>query len=111
MTYDFWFMDTPFVCNIGALSEIQRVRRKELTRKVKDSRLSVRELKDGYAFRFKADSEMIQEAAEFIVYERICCPFFNFELSVEQDTNRLWLALRGQTGIKDFIRSEFDLEE
>ncbi len=72
---------------------------------------SVKELGDGYAFRFKAESQLILEAAEFIVYERLCCPFFDFELAIEQDSNRLWLRLRGQEGIKEFIRSEFKISE
>jgi transposase len=104
-------MDTPFVCNINALSETQRKRYREITENLHDSRQSVKELNDGYAFRFKAESQMILEAAEFIVYERLCCPFFNFELAVEQDTNRLWLRLRGQEGIKEFIRFEFKIIE
>lgn len=104
-------MDVPFICNINALSETQRTRYKELTAKLNDSRQSVKELGDGYAFRFKAEADLILEAAEFIVYERLCCPFFDFELAVEQDTNRLWLRLRGQEGIKEFIRSEFNIIE
>jgi hypothetical protein len=104
-------MDTPFICNINALSETQRERYKELTHKLNGSRQAVKELSDGYAFRFKADSLLIQDAAEFIVYERLCCSFFNFELAIEADTNRLRLNLRGQKGIKEFIRAEFDLDE
>jgi hypothetical protein len=104
-------MDTPFVCNMNALNETQRERYKELTQNLNQSRQSVKELTDGYAFRFKAESQMILDTAEFIVYERLCCPFFNFELTVEADTNRLWLNLRGQNGIKEFIRYEFNIEE
>lgn len=104
-------MDTPFACNMNALDASQRERYKELTRKLNDSRQSIKELSDGYAFRFKAESQLILETAEFIVYERLCCPFFDFELAVEQDSNRLWLRLRGQDGIKEFIRAEFRFEE
>lgn len=93
-------MDIPFVCNINALTEPQRNRYREIIAKLNVSRQSVKELSDGYAFRFRAEAELIMEAAEFIVYERLCCPFFDFELAVEQDTNRLWLRLRGQEGIK-----------
>jgi hypothetical protein len=96
---------------MNALNETQRERYKELTQNLNQSRQSVKELTDGYAFRFKAESQMILDTAEFIVYERLCCPFFNFELTVEADTNRLWLNLRGQNGIKEFIRYEFNIEE
>ena len=104
-------MDTPFVCNMNALNETQRERYREIIGKLENSRQSIKELSDGYAFRFKAESQLILEAAEFIVYERLCCPFFDFELAIEQDTNRLWLRLRGQEGIKEFIRFEFNIGE
>ncbi len=104
-------MDTPFVCNINALSETQRERYMDLIQNLHESRQSIKELSDGYAFRFKAESQLIQDVAEFIVYERLCCPFFNFELAVEADTNRMWFSLRGENGIKEFIRAEFNIEE
>jgi hypothetical protein len=104
-------MDSPFVCNMNALSAIQTERYKEIIEKLNGSRQAIKELQDGYAFRFKAESQLIQDAAEFIVYERLCCPFFNFELVVEQDSDRFWLRLRGQNGIKEFIRYEFNIEE
>jgi hypothetical protein len=104
-------MDTPFICNLNALSDSQKERYHQLTRILNESRQSVKELNDGFAFRFKADSQLILDVAEFIVYERLCCPFFNFELTVEADTNRMWLHLRGQSGIKEFIKSEFNIEE
>ncbi len=96
---------------MNALSETQRNRYREIIGNLDVARQSVKELGDGYAFRFKAESQLILEAAEFIVYERLCCPFFDFELAIEQDSNRLWLRLRGQEGIKEFIRSEFKISE
>ena len=104
-------MESAFVCNMSVLDDVQRERYKEITAKLNAERQSVKELSDGYAFRFKAESQLIQDVAEFIVYERLCCPFFDFELAVEQDSNRLWLRLRGQEGIKEFIRYEFMLDE
>ena len=104
-------MESSFVCNMSALNPSPKERYKEITAKLNQERQAVKELKDGYAFRFKAESQLIQDLAEFIVYERLCCPFFNFELAVEQDSNRLWLRLRGQEGVKEFIRFEFKLEE
>ena len=103
--------DTPFICRLNTLNDSQKERYRQLTRILNESRQSVKELNDGYAFRFKAESQLIQDVAEFIVYERLCCPFFNFELVIESDTNRMWLNLRGQNGIKVFIRSEFNLED
>lgn len=104
-------MESTFVCNMNALNPAQKERYNEITAKLNAERQAVKELNDGYGFRFKAESQLIQDIAEFIVYERLCCPFFNFELAVEQDSNRLWLRLRGQEGIKEFIRYEFNLDE
>jgi hypothetical protein len=104
-------MESSFVCNMNALNAVQLKRYNEILLKLNSERQSVKELKDGYGFCFKADSQLIQDVAEFIVYERLCCPFFDFELAVEQDSNRLWLRLRGQDGIKEFILFEFNLEE
>jgi hypothetical protein len=89
-------MDIPFICNLNALSDSQKERYEQLTQILNESRQSVKELSDGYAFRFKPESQLILDAAEFIVYERLCCPFFNFELIVEFDTNRMWLNFRGK---------------
>lgn len=105
------FANTPFVCNMNALSIAERKRYQELVQKLSESRQAIKELSDGFAFRFKAESQLIQDAAEFIAYERLCCPFFDFELAVEQDSDHLWLRLRGQDGIKEFIREEFGIEE
>ena len=104
-------MESSFVCNMNALSPAQRERYKEVIGNLNENRLTIKELADGYAFRYKADAQLIQEAAEFIVYERLCCPFFDFELAVEQDSNRVWLQLRGQEGIKEFIRYEFNITD
>ncbi|HLM03050.1 MAG TPA: hypothetical protein VK400_18510 [Pyrinomonadaceae bacterium] len=104
-------MESTFVCNMNALNAVERERYKQLIERLNENRQSIKELNDGYAFRYKADTRLIQEVAEFIAYERLCCPFFDFELAVEQDTNRLWLRLRGQDGVKEFIRDEFGIEE
>lgn len=104
-------MQSAFVCNMGALSAAERERYKQLIEKLNENRQAIKELADGYAFRYKAESQLIQEVAEFIAYERLCCPFFDFELAVEQDSDRLWLRLRGENGVKEFIRDEFNIDE
>ena len=71
-------METPFICNINALDAVQTERYKEIILKLNSERQSVKELKDGYAFRFKAEPQLIRDVAEFIVYERLCCPFFDW---------------------------------
>lgn len=81
-----------------------------LVKKLGGARQEVRELADGFAFRFSAEASTIQDLAEFITYERSCCPFFDLELVVEREGGPAWLRLRGREGVKEFIRSEFGIQ-
>jgi hypothetical protein len=64
----------------------------------------VRELDDGYAFEFPGDDAWAARLAEFVLFERKCCPFFTFELVFDAGQHNVWLRLRGGEGVKDFIR-------
>ncbi|MDQ4120242.1 MAG: hypothetical protein M3209_02095 [Acidobacteriota bacterium] len=99
--------ETPFACNMSALNADEKKRTLELLGLLKTKRQEIKELPDGYAFRFATDNEIIKNAAEFITFERLCCPFFEFELAVKENGST-WLRFRGNEGVKDFIKIEFD---
>lgn len=101
--------NTPFACNMAALNHEQKKRVLDLLKELKTKRQEVVELPDGYAFRFAMDSDTFKNAAEFITLERLCCPFFEFELAAEKADGAMWLRLKGREGVKDFIKTEFDL--
>jgi hypothetical protein len=101
--------ESPFVCNMKALTSQQRTRILNLMTKFKPKIQEVKELSDGFAFRFPMESEMIMELGEYITYERLCCPFFEFELTIGREEGPLWLQLKGREGVKDFIKLEFGL--
>lgn len=65
----------------------------------------VRELADGYAFRFSGSDEAATRLLEFMLAERRCCPFFTFELVFEPNAGSMWVQLRGSSAIKDFVAS------
>lgn len=65
----------------------------------------VRELADGYAFRFAGSEAAAARLLEFTLAERRCCPFFTFDLEFEPNEGPIWLRLRGSTDIKDFVAS------
>ena len=65
----------------------------------------VKELDDGYKFRLSHTSEILMTAAEFIMLERLCCPFFNFRLDIEAEGG-IWLSITGREGVKPFIVAE-----
>jgi hypothetical protein len=100
---------TPFSCNVSGLDSAQTQRWQTLIEHLASAKQEVRELPDGYAFRFAPEPAMVKDLAEFIVYERLCCPFFDFELVVEREGGPLWLRLKGRPGVKQFIRSEFGI--
>lgn len=98
--------DTPLACNLFGLTEQQRKRQQELREQLFEGDLKVRELPDGYAIGLPATTTNILAAAEFVTLERLCCPFFRFELSVGGNTEPLWLRLTGENGVKEFLKSE-----
>lgn len=65
----------------------------------------VRELADGYAFRFSGSAATASRLLAFTLVERSCCPFFTFELVFEPNEGSIWLRLRGSEGVKDFVAS------
>lgn len=96
----------PIACNVAELNTEQRQRQQALLSEVRSSVQEIVELTDGYALRLPAQNSMIQMAAEFIALERLCCPFFKFELEAEPDKGPLWLKLTGRQDVKKFLRAE-----
>jgi len=102
--------ESPFACNVSGISAERRPRYMSLAKTLVSTKKEVRELADGYAFRFSAEASTIQDLAEFITYERLCCPFFDLEIVVEREGGPTWLRLRGREGVKEFIRVEFGIQ-
>ena len=96
-----------FACNAKALSTTERPRYQELTRALLGAVQEKSELPQGYAFRLPPSS--LITAAEWISFERRCCPFFIFVLEQSRDEGALWLRITGPEGVKAFIREEFGL--
>jgi len=104
-------MESPFACDMTALTPEQHQRHSELLSQMMASQQEIVELPDGYALRFIATPQLFQDLAEFVVYEHLCCPFFDLDLSLERESGPLWLRIRGRTGVKEFIRSELNLKQ
>jgi hypothetical protein len=62
-----------------------------------------RELTDGYELIFPGDEAYAHRLMQFVAAERLCCPFFIFELVFEQAGGPIHLTLRGGTGVQDFL--------
>lgn len=102
--------ETPFACNMLALGAQERPRHQAVTGQMREAIKEVKELPDGYSFRFDASQPNILLLSEFIARERLCCPFFTFELVAERSDGPLWLKLRGREGVKEFIVAELDIK-
>jgi hypothetical protein len=100
-----------FACSLTALNAEQRKRHAELAKTLKEAVKEIQELPDGYAFRLPDDSKTILATAEFISYERLCCPFFKFDLEVESNGKPVWLKLTGREGVKQFLKTAFDINK
>jgi hypothetical protein len=102
--------ESPFACNMLALDAAARQRHKTVSQQMHAAVKEVQELPDGYAFRFPAEQATILLLSEWIARERLCCPFFRFELVAEQEDGPLWLRLRGREGVKGFIKAELGIK-
>lgn len=97
--------ETVFTCNMNAISPEQRPAHQQLAERLFISKHAVYELPNGYRFEFSAESLVM--LAQFISLERLCCPFFNFAIQVNANSDTLSLQLTGTEGVKAFIRVEF----
>ncbi|HEX8844246.1 MAG TPA: hypothetical protein VF791_06365 [Pyrinomonadaceae bacterium] len=98
--------ESPFACDMGAIEPEKRGVHLTTISQLFQKVLSVRELNNGYAFQLPGEPGALVHAAEFIELERLCCPFFGFNLEVEAEGGSLWLSLTGRPGVKPFILAE-----
>jgi hypothetical protein len=94
---------SPIACVMDALTADERKRRAELFSKISEQAEETQELPDGYAVRFAPDTTSWMRLAEFITFERRCCPFLAFSLNAEDENGAMWLRITGREGVKQFI--------
>jgi len=98
---------TGLYCNMGTLTPAERARYKVLAEKLKAANVERREEATGYAFRFHTAQASLMDVAEWVNFERRCCPFFDFEIRLQPEGGPLWLKVTGREGVKQFISDEF----
>lgn len=95
-----------FACDMTVFSSAEREEHLATIREVFSAIREIRELPDGYAFRFENEERTLAQVATFVAKERRCCPFFGFRIEVEPEGGPVWLSMTGEDGIKPFIRAE-----
>src|SRR5262245_54447221 len=97
--------ESPFACNLNALTLSERARHfVQLGPALRSLKTGVRELPNGYEFRFPSDAKTIALLAEWIEQERRCCPFFDIDLRFEREGGPVWMRLSGREGTKNLSR-------
>jgi hypothetical protein len=99
--------DTPLACDLGAIAASDRPRYNELRAMVGAAAAGKRELPDGVAIQISTDRMTLAQLAEWISFERKCCPFFEFKIDVAPESGPVWLSLTGRAGVKEFLSQAF----
>lgn len=95
----------PITCKLTA-PELQR-RKATVIAELKALVVGRNELSNGYAYEFAGTDEVLDKLNTFIKTERMCCDFFTFQLTVED--NRALLNITGPEGAKEFLKEEVAL--
>ena len=95
-----------FACDMTAIAPQDRNLHTDVIHKLFRSVTDITGISDGYAFHLPNSDEVLLTAVEFISKEKLCCPFFRFELRIEPGGSSQWLHLTGPHGVKPFIQAE-----
>lgn len=96
----------PPACDLSALTVQERERHIANTQELFAAVQEVHELADGYALRLPRTSAAIAQVADFIAYDRRCCPFLQFSMVVEPENGQVWLKLTGDSQAKAYLNDE-----
>ena len=92
-------------CNLGALTQADRARDRELLPVLVSALLERRELPEGYAYRF--DPRVLKVLGEWVEIVAKCCQPLTYDVSLEpQPGGALWVRITGKEA-KEFIGQEF----
>jgi hypothetical protein len=101
-------VEIPFACDLSAIDAEQRARHSAAWETMQTQLQEMIEVETGFMFRYPASEAMLTTLATFIAGERLCCPFFDFGVSVPHGEAVVWLSLTGREGVKDFLRAELN---
>lgn len=102
--------EIPFACSLTALTAAERAHHSDLSKELHSAVKDIRELDNGYAFQFSGEAKTISMVAEWVSLERLCCPFFTFQLEIASESKPMWLRMTGREGVKEFMRTEFGIK-
>jgi hypothetical protein len=102
--------EIPIACDMSALTAEQQERQRALLTLLRADAEEVMELEDGYAFKHSPDGDVLLAVAEFVANERLCCPFFEFAITVECGGGPVWLRMTGEGEAKAVLEAEMGVD-
>ena len=100
-------VEIPIACDLDAISATDRPRYNELRAMLRPAAVGKRELPDGIAIQISTERMALAQVAEWISFERKCCPFLEFTIDVAPKSGPVWVSLTGRTGVKEFLAQAF----
>lgn len=100
--------EQPLVCRLSETEKDQR--RPQVEELFVDQLRAYRETDDGFLFEFEASDANYEGIFEFVDAERKCCPFFQFEITVEPDGGPISLEIGGSDRVKRYVEQEMITE-
>lgn len=98
-------LNLPVACALTD-AELQQ-RRRDVLQKTRSEVTEVREIEDGFMYRFTSTTQL-RQLANLVELERQCCPFLKFRITVEPADGPIWLELTGPEGTKQFLADLFN---
>ena len=87
-----------FACDMSAIDAADRPKHLATIEALFRSVREMAELPNGYPFRLRDESNAWELATDFVTLERLCCPFFNFDLRIARQSNFHLFELNGARG-------------
>lgn len=98
-------MSISLVCDPTAIAAEHRAAHQALAQRLMvEAVQEVRELSDGFAFRFTADE--FPAVTAYMAHERLCCPFFAFAIEVGAERDPIWLRITGSDEVKALLQAQ-----
>ncbi len=94
----------PLACDLSLIDENNLDQHRQNGEAVFEAISEIREIEDGFEFKLPAETELIQTVSSFVARERLCCPFFEFTLSIPSNHQSVWLQLSGGEDVKSYIK-------
>jgi hypothetical protein len=99
--------ETPIACRLDAIPASDRPRYNELRRMLAAAAIGKCELPNGIEVQISTERMALAQLAEWISFERNCCPFLDFRIDVAPESGPVWVSLTGRPGVKEFLAHAF----